>query len=55
MLRVVVYGRGRAGEVVAEYLEEELGVVEVVRVVDWVPTEVTGEAWLERAEQNLAR
>lgn len=55
MLRVVVYGRGRAGEVVAEYLEEELGVVEVVRVVDWAPTEVTGEAWLERAEQNLAR
>ena len=37
MLRVVVYGRGRGGEAVAEYLEEELGVVEVVRVIDWSP------------------
>ena len=55
MLRIVVYGRGKAGEVVAEYLEEELGVVEVVRVVDWALAEAMGEAWVERAEQNLAR
>ena len=55
MLRVVVYGRGRAGEVVAEFLEEELGVVEVVRVIDYAPAPTNRAEWEERAERNLAR
>lgn len=55
MLKIVVYGRGRGGEVVAEYLEEELGVIEVIRVIDWAPAEAVGEEWLARAERNLAR
>ena len=55
MLRVVVYGRGRAGEVVAEFLEEELGVVEVVRVIDYAPAPTNQAEWEERAERNLAR
>ena len=54
MLRVVVYGRGRGREMVAEYLEEELGVVEVVRVIDWSP--VVGKTeLLARTERDLAR
>ena len=55
MLRVVVYGRGRAGEVVAEFLEEELGVVEVVRAIDYAPAPTNQAEWEERAERNLAR
>lgn len=35
MLKIVVFDGGWGGEMVADYLEEELGVVEVVRVIDW--------------------
>lgn len=35
MLKIVVFDGGWGGELVADYLEYELGVVEVVRVIDW--------------------
>lgn len=35
MLKIVVFDGGWGGELVADYLEHELGVVEVVRVIDW--------------------
>ena len=54
MLRVGGYGRGRGGEAVAEYLEEELGVVEVVRAIDWSPA-VEEVELLARAERDLVR
>ena len=54
MFRVVVFGGGRGGEAVAEYLEEELGVVEVVRAIDWSPA-VEEVELLARAERDLVR
>lgn len=58
MLKIVVFDGGWGGEVVANYLEKELGVVEVVRVIDWKnvpydekkPTEIA-----VLAEENLER
>ncbi len=35
MLKLVVYGLGWGGELVADYLAEELQMVEVTRVIDW--------------------
>lgn len=35
MLRIVVFDSGWGGELVARYLEQELEVVEVIRVIDW--------------------
>lgn len=35
MLRIVVFGGGHGGELFADYLEEALPVVEVIRVIDW--------------------
>ena len=35
MLKVVVFDSGWGGELVADYIEEELAVVEVTRVIDW--------------------
>lgn len=35
MLKVVVFDGGWGGELVADYLEAELNIVEVVRVIDW--------------------
>lgn len=35
MLKVVVFDSGWGGEMFADYLEQELKVVEVVRVIDW--------------------
>lgn len=35
MLKVVVFDSGWGGEMVADYIEEELSVVEVIRVIDW--------------------
>lgn len=58
MLRVVVYDGGWGGEVVARFLTEELGMVEVVRVIDWnhAPYEnKTVKEVCQLARQNLAR
>ncbi len=35
MLKIVVYDSGFGGELFADYLEEELPIVEVIRVIDW--------------------
>lgn len=35
MLKIMVYDTGWGGELVANFLEKELNVVEVVRVIDW--------------------
>lgn len=35
MLKIVVFDGGWGGEMVAKYLETELGIVQVVRVLDW--------------------
>lgn len=35
MLKVVVFDSGFGGELFADYLEEELPVIEVIRVIDW--------------------
>ncbi len=56
MLKVVVFDGGWGGEVVANYLEEELSVVEVVRVIDWKNApydEKSVEEIAEYAEENL--
>lgn len=35
MLKIVVFDSGWGGELFADYLEKELSVVEVIRVIDW--------------------
>lgn len=35
MLKIVVFDSGWGGELIADYIEEELAVVEVIRVIDW--------------------
>ena len=35
MLKVVVFDSGYGGELFADYLEEELPIIEVIRVIDW--------------------
>lgn len=35
MLKVVVFDSGYGGELFADYLEEELPILEVIRVIDW--------------------
>ena len=35
MLKVVVFDSGYGGELFADYLEEELPLVDIVRVIDW--------------------
>ncbi|MDO4508081.1 MAG: hypothetical protein Q4B65_01710 [Candidatus Saccharibacteria bacterium] len=35
MLKIVVFDSGYGGELFADYLEKELGVVEIIRVIDW--------------------
>ena len=35
MLKIVVFDSGFGGELFADYLEEELPIVEVIRVIDW--------------------
>lgn len=35
MLKVAVFGIGRGGEAVAQYLSTELGTVEIIEVIDW--------------------
>lgn len=56
MLKVVVFDGGWGGEIVANYLEEELGIVEIIRVIDWknVPyDEKSVEEIADLAEENL--
>lgn len=56
MLKIVVFDGGWGGEVVANYLEEELNVVEIVRVIDWKNTpydEKSVEEIAGFAEENL--
>lgn len=35
MLKIAVFGIGRGGEAVAEYLSTELNIVEIIEVIDW--------------------
>ena len=35
MLKVVVFDSGYGGELFADYLSEEIGTIEVIRVIDW--------------------
>ncbi len=35
MLKIVVFDSGYGGELLADYLERELSVVEIIRVIDW--------------------
>lgn len=56
MLKIVVFDGGWGGEVVANYLEEELNVVEIVRVIDWKNApydEKSVEEITKFAEENL--
>lgn len=39
MLKIVVFDSGYGGELFADYLEEELPIVEVIRVIDWRNTD----------------
>jgi len=56
MLKIVVFDSGWGGELVADYLERELGVVEVVRVIDWANAPYENRSLAEitqLVEQNL--
>lgn len=56
MLKIVVFDGGWGGEVVANFLEEELNVVEVARVIDWQNApydEKSAEEIASYAEANL--
>lgn len=56
--KIVVFDYGWGGEVVADYLSRELGVVEVVRVIDWGNTEGYGDSFdrmLDLAQKSLER
>lgn len=58
MLKVVVFDGGWGGEIVANYLEEELGIVEIIRVIDWKNTpydEKSAEEIAGLAEENLQK
>ena len=57
MLKVVVYGYGWGGELVANYLEAELGIVEVVRVVDWLGdhNQMDMAEMMQRLEKDLCK
>lgn len=47
MLKVVVFDGGWGGEIVADYLENELGVVEIIRVTDWANAPYDGKTIAE--------
>lgn len=47
MLKIVVFDSGWGGELVADYLEKELGVVEVTRVIDWANAPYEGKTLME--------
>lgn len=56
MLKIVVFDGGWGGENVANFLDQELGIVEVIRVIDWAnaPYETkTSEQIIELVEENL--
>ena len=58
MLKVLVLDSGWGGEMFADYLEEELMVVEVERLIDWrqgAYAECGYREIRERAEKNLAK
>lgn len=44
MLKIVVFDGGWGGEVVADYLENELGVVEIIREIDWPNSPYDGKS-----------
>ena len=52
MLKVVVFDSGFGGELFADKLNEEIGVVEVIRVIDWRNAEKYLES--KRQARNLA-
>lgn len=51
MLKIAVFGSGWGGDVVADYLDENLGVVEVVRVIDWR----NAEKYIRKSKWNNLR
>lgn len=56
MLKIVVFDSGWGGELVANYLESELNVVEVVRLIDWHNAPYSGRSRDEicrLTEQNI--
>lgn len=58
MLKIVVCDSGWGGELVADFLSEELGMVEIVRVIDWAhaPYHTKDRAMIERlVEAALTR
>lgn len=50
MKKIVVYDSGWGGELVADYLAEELKTVEIIRIIDW-PHAPYGEKSLKEIEQ----
>ena len=53
MLKVVVFDSGFGGELFADYFEEEMPVVEIIRVIDWRNAE--GYLRGPRTARKLAR
>lgn len=47
MLKVVVMDSGWGGEMVANYIEEELAILEVIRVIDWRNAPYAGKSRME--------
>lgn len=44
MLKIVVFDGGWGGEVIADFLESELGVMEIIREIDWANAPYDGKA-----------
>lgn len=51
MLRVVVCGGGWGSELVADYLQAELGIIEVIRLSDWRVPDYSALSPMERIER----
>ena len=47
MLKIVVFDSGWGGEVVADYIEEEISILEVIRVIDWRNAPYAGKSTAE--------
>lgn len=57
MLKIVVFDGGMGGEAVADYLDQELQIVEIIRVIDWEHAPYDGKsttAICKLAESQLA-
>lgn len=47
MLKIVVFDGGVGGEIIADFLEKELGVMEIIRVIDWAHAPYEGKTLTE--------